>query len=250
MKVSFEYLGEDQEAPGTKFWKVDAIHVTTTGNKRKFTKAELQTAGRSLSFRPLDINHEMDRILPFPQNSTMEMKFDDAKMAVSGRIKVADHTINDQIESGFLRDVSIEQIPTEGESCNEISCEQHGVAFVGLALLEKGVMPGDPNARIIKNENISFTDDIINLVVSDEQRRCEDCSDFTACHKCKHSIEKNDECLEKAIHEAASNNPDWSKEQVLAEAITKCEVNGSKKEAMAYYERFTPLTEALVKPSD
>ena len=55
MSVRFEYSGEDSEYDNAKIWKVEAIHVTTTRNKRKFTEAELRTAGRSLSFRPLNI---------------------------------------------------------------------------------------------------------------------------------------------------------------------------------------------------
>lgn len=246
MKVSFEYLGEGDAFQGEKFWKVDAIHVTTTGNKRKFTQMELEKAGRSLSFRPLDINHDEKRVLPFPENSTMEMNFSADKMAVTGRIRVSDHLINSQIESGFLNDVSIEQIPTQGESCNEILCEQHGVAFVGLALLEKGVMPGDPRAKIIKNESITFSDDISNLMVSDAQRECAECTDFTACHTCKHKTEQNDSCMENAIKEITKAHPDWERDQVLAVAISKCKVNNSKAEAWGWHKRFTPLVESIL----
>lgn len=246
MKLNFEYLGEDKDFEGAKFWKVDAIHVTTTGNKRKFTSMELDKAGRSLSFRPLDINHDENRLLPFPQNSTMEMNFDNTKMAVTGRIRVSDHLINAQIESGFLSDVSIEQIPTAGESCNEILCEQHGVAFVGLALLERGVMPGDPRAKIIRNESISFSEDITNLLVPNAQRECAECTDFTPCHECKHNVEGKDREMTEALQNLNKANPDWDKVRLLSEAITLAGVNTSNEQAWGYYHRFTPLTEALL----
>jgi len=247
LKITFEYLGEDRDFEGSKFWHVDAIHVTTTGNRRKFTQAELEHAAVSLSFRPLDINHDESRALPFPQNSTMEMDFDNSKMSVSGRIRITDHLINAQIESGFLTDVSIEQIPTKGESCINLICEQHGVAFVGLAILERGIIPGDNRAKIIKGESITFSNDIVNLMVSNAQRECKDCTDFTPCHECTHNTEQNDDCMSKAINEITKAHPDWDKDKVLAVAISKCGVNKSTKEAWGYHERFTPLTEALVK---
>jgi len=247
LKITFEYLGEDKEFEGSKFWHVDAIHVTTTGNRRKFTQAELEHAAVSLSFRQIDINHDEKRLLPFPQNSTMEMDFDNSKMSVSGRIRITDHLINSQIESGFLTDVSIEQIPTRGESCINLICEQHGVAFVGLALLEHGVMAGDNKAKIIKGESVSFSDDISNLIISDGQRTCNECTDFTPCHECKHNTEQNDDCMSKAISEITKAHPDWDRDKIIAVAISKCGVNRSKEEAWAYHRRFIPLVESLLK---
>ena len=179
MSVRFEYLGEDNEYDNAKIWKVEAIHVTTTRNKRKFTEAELRTAGRSLSFRPLNINHDEERQLLFPENATMAMSYNPETLSVSGRIRVTDQSINAQIESGFLKAVSIEQIPTLGEKCDNVICEQHGVAFIGLALLEDGVLPGDPKAEI----------KIESLLVSDGQRTCTECSDWEACHECMHKDE-------------------------------------------------------------
>ena len=62
VEVHFEYLGEGQDYGG-KIWKVEAIHVTTTRNKRMFTQTELEAAGRSLSFRPLNINKDKKKII-------------------------------------------------------------------------------------------------------------------------------------------------------------------------------------------
>ena len=122
--------------PGAKTWKVEAIHVTTTRNKRKFTRAELEKAGTSLSFRPLNINHDESRGLPFPENATLSMEFDSSKLAVFGKFRVLDPTINALIETNRINQVSIEQIPTKGETCNEVMCEH-----------QDGEAAGDPAVR-------------------------------------------------------------------------------------------------------
>lgn len=243
-------MGEDREVPGAKIYGVKAIHVTTTGNKRKFTMDELKLAGRSLAFRPLDINHEENRLLKFPDSMTMNMDFDSTEMAVMGRMRVADETTIAAIESGKIKKVSIEQIPTKGETCDEVSCEQHGVAFIGLGLLEDGVLPGDDRAEIIKLESIlapkTFqslvnTELLSDMIVPDGQRSCKDCTDFQSCHKCKSSKEtwykEQDDCMEKAIREITAENPGMARDQVIAIALSKCGL--SKPElAMEFFYRF------------
>lgn len=238
MQVHLEYLGEDKEVPGSRMFKVEAIHVTTTRNRRKFTKEELEKAGVSLSFRPLNINHEITRQLPYNQNgfllnTTLDMHFNPEKNVVEGRIRVSDVDTIRRIESKDIDAVSIEQMPTKGETCDIVSCEQHGVAFIGLALLEKGVMPGDPNARILTE---SFTSERIQeLLVSKIQRECEKCTDFTPCTKCEHRINRED-CMADAIKEIKSAHPDWKQDQVIAVALSKC--GKSKEEQWALYEQY------------
>jgi hypothetical protein len=201
-KVNIEYLGEDVDSPDAKIWKVEAIHVTTTRNKRKFTKAELESAGRSLSFRPLNINHDASKQMPYPENSTRAMHFNPATMAVEGSFRVTDPVINAMIETRRINSVSIEQIPTLGESCNEILCEQHGVAFIGMALLESTVLPGDPGTvnKIVKSESFK------ELLVSDEQRVCKECSDEAVCHKCTHK--EFDQVLEACLAQRQIDTPE------------------------------------------
>jgi len=232
-KVHFEYLGEGHLFPGSKVWKVEAIHVTTTSNKRMFTQAELESAGRSLSFRPININHDRKQLLPFPENQTLAMNFNRVSMAVEGSFSVSDPAINAMIETGRIRQVSIEQIPTAGESCNELRCEQHGVAFIGMALLESDVPPGDPNANI----------KIESLMVSDEQRTCTDCTDFIACEKCRH---KSEDCVSDSISEIKAAHPDWERDQVIATALSKCG-KSKPEEARAWYEYVLPKYESIKK---
>jgi len=238
MKVHLEYMGEDKEVPGSKMFKVEAIHVTTTRNKRKFTKNELEMAARSLSFRPLNINHDDSKSLPFNEggfllNTTLDMHFEGIKNAVIGKIRVSDLDTIHRIESKEIDTVSIEQMPTRGETCDVISCEQHGVAFIGLALLEKGVAPGDPNAKIFTESFIADT--IADLTVPDVQRECEACTDFTRCHKCEHKV-KAEDCMADKIREVKDAHPDWDQDRIIAVALSKC--GKSREEQLALYEKF------------
>lgn len=246
LKILFEYLGEDRDVPGAKMFSVEAIHVTTTGNKRKFTMKELQLAGRSLSFRPLDINHDEHRGLKFPENMTVNMDFDSTKLAVAGRVRIADETTLAAIESGKIKKVSIEQIPTLGETCNEVACEQHGVAFIGLGLLEDGVLPGDDRAELVKMEKMLAPNQfkalwnvnkISECIISNDQRTCKDCTDFEACHTCKHTVEQGDDCVSNAIKEITRENPNMDRDQVIAIALSKCGKSRNPTEAWWWYNR-------------
>lgn len=144
--LKIEYLENDRD--GTVY-KIEALHVTTTKNRRRYGKEELQQAARSLSFRPLNINHNDDAMLPYPENQTLETDFDSVKNAVSGRMRIADKTVNKLIESGRINRLSVEQLPVKGETCDDMACEQHGVVFVGLALLTSDTTPGDGSTRIM-----------------------------------------------------------------------------------------------------
>jgi len=231
--VKFEYLGEDRDVPNSKTWKVEAIHVTTTRNKRKFTQKELEMAGRSLSFRSLNINHDPDRQLPFPDNATLVMNFNPNTMAVEGTFRVLDPAINAMIETGRITTVSIEQIPTAGETCNDILCEQHGVAFIGMALLESDIVPGDSLDVNIKKESSFLSESISNLLISNGQRTCEDCTDFEACHACKHKTEQGDDCISKCLSAKGGTPTD----QDIAICISECSESKSVAESWFWYNR-------------
>ena len=265
MDTKFEYLGEDREFEGAKLYRVEALHVTTTRNKRKFTKTEMELAGRSLSFRPLNINHDEDRQLRFPENATLFMEFDPESMSVKGSFRVLDSAVNAMIETKRIKQVSIEQIPAKGESCNEITCEQHGVAFIGMALLESDVIPGDPQANIMTEsiganyitnagdqvvfsagttDSLTFrtstlkSESLSSILVSDGQRTCKECTDFEPCHTCKHQVEQGDDCVADAIRELNREKPNMSRDQKIAIALKKCG-KSNEKEAWWWYRRIT-----------
>lgn len=237
MEVKLEYLGEDRDFPDAKTWKVEAIHVTTTRNMRKFTQKELEMGGRSLSFRPLNINHDDNRQLPFPENATLGMEFDSSRMAVVGRFRVMDPAVNAMIETERIRTVSIEQIPTKGESCNEVVCEQHGVAFIGMALLENGIIPGDKDANISKESFASPHLLISSILISDGQRTCKECTDYEPCHTCKHKTEQGDDCMSDHIAEIKKAHPDMDRDQVIAIALSKCNLNENEESTWWWWNR-------------
>ena len=167
-KVTFEKLSEDENGAT---YRVEAIHVGTTRNQRKYSREELTLGARSLSYRPINLNHQEDRWLPYnfanpiaeDSNTTLNMEFVPEKNGVIGEVWVTDKTTRENIDMGRIRTVSIEQLPTKGESCScllkECTCEQNGIVFTGIALLEthKGVQPGDPDASIKKKESIDYT---------------------------------------------------------------------------------------------
>jgi len=260
LDAKFEYLGEDVDSPNAKIWKVEAIHVTTTRNKRMFTQAELEASGRSLSFRPLNINHDELRQMPFPENSTRAMHFNPKTMAVEGSFRVTDPAVNAMIETGRINSVSIEQIPTLGETCNEVQCEQHGVAFIGMALLEDHMLPGDPHTvnKIFAESwtdatrtDMTTTQDgtatltmpnpevkIESLLISDGQRTCKECTDHQKCDICKHNTEQDDDCVSRMIKKLSDEDKSRPRDQIIAIAFSKCrDGESTKKEAWEFYQK-------------
>ena len=241
MEIKLEYLGEDKEFPDAKNWKFEAIHVTTTRNKRKFTLDELTLAGRSLSFRPLNRNHDFEKQLLFPENATLGCSFNKILLAVTGEMRIADADVNNLIETGQIRKLSIEQIPTLGETCNEVICEQHGVAFIGMALLDLGIVPGDERAEIklekLQKESYNNELTLKECLVPNAQRGCPECTDFEPCHTCKHTVEQGDDCIGKWISELKDKHPDWAQDQIIAVALSKCGKARNKEEAWWWYNR-------------
>ena len=230
MELKVEYLGEDREFPGSSIYTVEAIHVTTTRNRRKYTESELTAAARSLSFRPININHDPNQTLPFPENATLFMEFDNISKSVKGKFRILDHGINRLINTHRINQVSIEQLPTKGETCNEISCEQHGVAFIGLALLKSDILPGDRFANISRE---SYT--ITEITISDKQRECSECTDFEACSSCKHRGE-NDTCVKNCLS-AKKDKGVKIDDQAIAICLSECG-KSDKKEAWRLFKKF------------
>lgn len=237
--VKLEYMGEFDDVPGSEIYKVEAIHVTTTRNRRKYTEKELTLAARSLSFRPLNINHDTSKQLPFNErgvllNTTLAMEYDTEKKAVVGKIRISDTKTIHSIENKNIDALSIEQHPFEGESCGIISCEQHGIVFIGLALIEKDMTPGDPNTKI-KKESLPVTKELISeCIVSDAQRECKECTDFKACGKCSNHNEAVD-CMEKCLSDKKSKGITID-DKAIAICLTEC--GKSKDEQWQLYEKF------------
>lgn len=233
MDLKLEYLGEDRDFPGASIYSVEAIHVTTTRNRRKYTESELTAAARSLSFRPININHDPNQTLPFPENATLFMEFDNISKSVKGKFRILDRSINQLIDTHGINQVSIEQLPTKGETCNEISCEQHGVAFIGMALLKSDILPGDKFANITRESYV-----IADIIVPDKQRECSECTDFEACSSCRHNDEggKNDGCVRDCLSAKKARGVKID-DQAIAICLSECG-KSDKKEAWRLFEKF------------
>jgi len=126
-----------------RFYKVHAIHVTTTGNRNKYTEEELRLAARSLAERPLNLNHEQE--LPFPENKVVDAEFESNN--VEAVIRVEDEEANRLYEVGKIKNVSIEAKYRSADVGNILV--PRGIVFTGLALLTEGVAPGDPLTSVM-----------------------------------------------------------------------------------------------------
>ena len=154
MEAKLEYVGPDEQYPGSKIYRIKAITVTRSGNGRLYTKDELIAATKSLSFRPLDINHDHKQELAYPENSTLHpFEFNSKDAAVVGAIRVKSPEIISKIDSGQISKLSVEQVSNEMLSSDGKSKIQYGMAFTGLALLD-GYLPGDPKTEIEKMETL------------------------------------------------------------------------------------------------
>jgi hypothetical protein len=188
LSTKFELFEQEDN---TKVWNVKAISATITGNKREYTREELQLGARSLSFRPLNINHDVNQTLPFPENQTLEMEYDINEDAVVGRIQVTDETINKMIEAEQINKLSIEQVPTKGENCTKSKCTQKGVTFTALALLTNNVEAGDPTTKITPAQTESVNEDEVFV-----------------CEKCKVEFDSLDELNEHYKEKHPENSSD------------------------------------------
>ena len=126
-----------------KFYKVHAIHVTTTGNRNKYTEEELRLAARSLAERPLGLNHE--RELLFPDNKVVDAEFEGNN--VEAVILVGDEGVNRLYEAGKIRNVSIEAKYRSADVGQVLV--PRGIVFTRLDLLTEGVAPGDPLTSVM-----------------------------------------------------------------------------------------------------
>ncbi len=138
------------ENDGVVFYSVIAAHADIKNrNNRIYTSNELKHSAASLSERPLNINHNPKKTLPFPENQVIAARYEDDE--VECIIQVADPAINEQIKSGEISKVSIEGLYLD-ESKNTGDTEfPTSLHFKALALLTSNDEPGDPMAEILKD---------------------------------------------------------------------------------------------------
>jgi hypothetical protein len=128
--------------PNARLYKGKAITVTITGNQRRYTEHELQLAARSLSERPLSINHTVR--LAYPENRTLDCEFE--SQAVEYLALVRDPMFHKMFDAGEIDHTSIEGRARRVEELDGI--QPIGVVFTGLSFVTKGTQPGDPETTI------------------------------------------------------------------------------------------------------
>ena len=110
-----------------------------------------------------------------------------------------------------------------------------------MALLESGIVPGDSRANFRAESASQILSD---LLVSNAQRICKECTDFSPCHSCKHEVDDGDDCIKKAMEDLMyvpmedasfpdSVKDDNKRQQLVAQAIEIC--NKGKNTEMAWW---------------
>ncbi|MGI0080801.1 MAG: phage minor head protein, partial [Nitrososphaerales archaeon] len=177
------------ESDGVCFYQVAASHADVRNrNGRIYTGKELQNSAASLSERPLNINHDDSKMLPFPENQVLAARYENG--VVECIIQIAEPEIQKQIESGEISHVSIEGLYFD-ESKNTTDTEYpSSLHFRALALLTREDEPGDPDARILKDhrkilfvkgvikEKLTFVKEaqVVTFQTSGDANVCEICA--------------------------------------------------------------------------
>ncbi|MFN3622417.1 MAG: hypothetical protein ACK4TI_05955, partial [Nitrososphaerales archaeon] len=187
----FKLVKESAEKGGAKVWRAKVLHVGQTRNDIVFTRDELAKAARSLSMRPININHPQlgaanAKWLPYPENAVIHAEFEDD--AIEALLYISDPEVNKMIESGEINAVSVEWRALKEYQVDGLKPE--GVVFSALALLTKDTPPGDPLASIIKDER----------TISSQENVSEKYN--SASEDLKLRVEKLEKVEEKTLQEA------------------------------------------------
>ena len=143
VKPFIQYLKSDDTG---KYYKVRALTATISANKNDYSKEEsIEKSAPTLIYRPLNINHDRARWLPFPENRVDWAQYEDKAVECVIRIDNTQEVIQKQIESGDIVNPSIEARPMGGTRLADGTYVPDMWNFTGLALLEKDeTIPGVP----------------------------------------------------------------------------------------------------------
>ena len=156
-KESFEWVEpliqsytSDQEA---KYYLVRALTANISLNNNDYSDfSKMAMASSSLSWRPVNINHDHNKWLPYPRTRVDFSNANELSIEATLRIDNRDAWLQKLMDTGRIVHPSIEGRPAP----------DGGYHFTGMALLEKGVeLPGDPLTEILPlafNESIQIMD--------------------------------------------------------------------------------------------
>ncbi len=144
-KPLIRYLKADKEA---KYWKVRALtaNVSMGPARADYTDlVELERAAPTLTWRPLNLNHDHSKTLPFPENRVDWAEYEDNAVECIIRIHNSQPEVQQALENGDIVNPSIEGEPRGGYRTKDGRRVPKFYNFTALALLEKGVtLPGVP----------------------------------------------------------------------------------------------------------
>jgi hypothetical protein len=135
VKPLVRFLRQDKEA---KYYGITCITANISMNNKNYTPEMLESGAVSMNYRPINLNHDHGKWLPFPRTRIEWAKFEDNSLEGVCRVDNRDKWLQDKLDNHEILHPSIEgrQIPPDLGG---------GFHFTALALLEKGKMiPGDP----------------------------------------------------------------------------------------------------------
>jgi len=138
-----QYLKKDDKA---KYYKVRALTATLSMNANDYSDLEeIERSARTLTWRPLNLNHNPRQMLPFPQNRVDWAEFEDKAVEAIIRIDNEQSDIQDKLDNGEIVNPSIEGEPRGGYRTEDGRNVPKWYNFTALALLETDAsLPGVP----------------------------------------------------------------------------------------------------------
>lgn len=145
-KPLIRYMRQDKDA---KYYGITALTANISMNDNDYRNyQEIIAAAPSMKVKPVDINHDHNRWLPFPRTRVDMTGAEDMALELTLRVHNSDKWLQDALDNGDIIHPSIEGFK-QGDS----------IEFTGLALLEKGIkLPGDPLTTItplLLNESVT-----------------------------------------------------------------------------------------------
>ena len=127
-----------------KYYRCVALTANTSMNLNDYSDIpEFKAAAGTITWRPLNLNHDHSKFLPFPDNRVDYAAFEDDRLETIIRIDNSRRDVQRMIENGEILHPSIEANP-RGMTVTDRKTP-HKWNYTALALLQKGVtLPGDP----------------------------------------------------------------------------------------------------------
>ena len=127
-----------------KYYKCLALTANMSMNRNDYSDVpEFKQAAGTLTWRPLNLNHDHTKFLPFPENRVDYAVFEDNGVETVIRVDNAQSDVQRMIENGEILHPSIEANP-RGLTVTDRKTPSRW-NYTAMALLQRGVtLPGDP----------------------------------------------------------------------------------------------------------